>query len=279
MPILDITAPPKDLDKLFQAHVAELQAFNPARTVHRLVSRQRVLELSDALLISWASMIDRIPQELSKQRAEQRKLEIDRLDRRAWVFYAADLAAEEIHSNTIKKERRELAKVVAEHDRFLFKWATPLFGDDPDHAQTLRDISRGTGARDDAEDVLRLVAMYRANWKQVEHQQKAVSKARLEQAAADAARQLDYLRNSSANPARKLADAAYSLWYHDYDELMQLGRYLTRREPDSTLRFPGVRELPTRNPPQDETSDERPPIDEQQQVEDQQQDVDADPSA
>jgi hypothetical protein len=245
MPQIDITSSPENLEKLLQTATPELEGFDPALQVRRLVSRQRALELDELLLGSWAPLVDWIEEELSPARAEQRKTELKRLDTRGWVFYAADLAADEIHSNINRKQRRELAKVVGGHDRFLFKWATPFFGDDPEHAETLRDISRGTGLRDDAEDVLRLVALFHANWAQVKDQQTVVTEAYLEQAAADAAKQLDLLRNGLANPARKLADAAYSLWYFDYVELMHLGRYLTRRDADSTLRFPGVRELPT----------------------------------
>lgn len=80
---------------------------------------------------------------------------------RAWVYYGTDLRAEEIRSNKARKERLKLAKTVAGHDR-LIGWAWPLFGSDPEDAETLRDISRGTGRRDDAEDVLRLVDLYRA---------------------------------------------------------------------------------------------------------------------
>lgn len=101
------------------------------------------------------------------------------------------------------------------------------------------------GRRDDAEDVLRLVALYRENWDQVKELQKAVTEARLEQAVADATKQLDNLRNGVPNPARRLAEAAYSLWYADYNALMQLGRCLTWRDGESLERFPGIRELRT----------------------------------
>jgi hypothetical protein len=147
---------------------------------------------------------------------------------------------------------------VAEHDRFLFKWALPVFGDHPEHAETLRDISRGTGARDDAEDVLRLADLYLGNWKQVEalQLQHAVSKAYIDQAVADATRQLDVLTHGAQNPARRLADAAYSQWFHDYNQLMHLGRYLNRDDPDVVIRFPGVRELATRSGGTDDVEDE-----------------------
>lgn len=92
---------------------------------------------------------------------------------------------------------------------------------------------------------MRLVKLFRANWAQIEGQQKFVTKEYLATAAAEATKQLDLIRNDEENPARKLADAAYSLWYYDYNEAMLLGRYLTRRDPDSIYRFPGVRPLMT----------------------------------
>lgn len=243
---IDVNSPPTDLNKLFQAAAAQLADFDPALLVRRMVSRKRALELSSIMLGSWSKLLGQLDEELAPARVEERKQQLGRLDERAWVFYAADLAAEEINSNTAKMERRELAKIVIEHDRFLFKWAVPVFDDHPEYAQTLSDISRGTGARDDAEDVLRLAAMFRENWAQVEGQT-MVTMERIDQAVADATKQLDFLRNGQVNPARKLADAAYSAWYHDYNELMQLGRYLSRGEPDLTERFPGVRELFTRS--------------------------------
>ncbi|MFO7566269.1 MAG: hypothetical protein R6X02_26740 [Enhygromyxa sp.] len=253
---IDIHSPPDDLDKLFESSKAKLEAFNMRLAVRRTVTRARVLELTDRMLDSWAPMVSWIEQVFAPEYAAQRKAELERLDTRAWVFYAADLAAEEQSANTSRKARLALAQTVAEHDRFLFKWATPFFGDDPEHQQTLRDISRGTGSRDDAEDVVRLVQLFRANWKQIEGKQKMVTEDHLARAMADATRQIDLLRNDEGNPARKLADAAYSLWYLDYDEAMQLGRYLVRREPDAIQRFPGVRPLVTRTTKGDATGEQ-----------------------
>ena len=249
MPVyIDITAPPDDLDKLVEDATPDLEALDNQRMVRRLASRERALQLSDIMLTSWSTMAELIDVEVSPPRAELRKAELARLDARAWVFYALDLAADDVHGNVNRKKRNALAKAVKVHDKFLFKWATAFFGDDPNHAMTLRDISRGTGLRDDAEDVLRLVSLYLNNptsWNEIQVGDKKLDNAYLKSAHADATKQLDYLRSGMSNPIRILADAAYSLWFFDYDELMQLGRYLTRRQPDSKLRFPGVRELPT----------------------------------
>lgn len=240
--VIDIAVPPENLGELFEQAVPELESVEPSSFVLRVVTRPRVLALSNHLLDSWAPMVDQIDEVLAPAPAEQAKVALMRLDTRAWVFYAADMRAGEIHANKARKQRRALAKLVASHDRFLFKWAKVLFGDDPEHAATLRDISRGTGQRDDAEDVMRLVNLYRENWDQVKDLQKAVTKIRLEQALADATQQLDNLRNGVPNRPRQLADAAYSLWHADYTELMQLGRFLTWRDSDSWERFPGIRE-------------------------------------
>jgi hypothetical protein len=246
--IVDVTNPPEDLDVLLEEAMPEIEALDRERLVRRLASRERVAQLSDVLLTSWAPMVHLIDEQLSPDIAEQRQAELKRLDTRAWVFYAADLAAEETHSNTARKQRDDLAKEVKRHDKFLFKWAVPFFGDDPGHAETLRDIARGHGRRDDAEDVLRLVSLYKSNpssWAPIKDGEQKLDEEYLKIAKANATKQLDYLRNAAANPARIVADAAYSLWFFDYDELMHLGRYLTRRQVDSLERFPGVRELPS----------------------------------
>ena len=237
---LDLRTPPKNLDTLLESGKAELEALDPSTHVRRVVSRERALELTAIVLRSFAGIVEQIDVELSPVRAKQRKLELARLDARVWLFYAADLAAQESHSNARRTERLELAERVREHDRFLFKWAMPLFGDDPELGATLRDISPGTGARDDAEDVLRLVALYRGQWTDAKGKT-VVTQALLDAASADATAQLDLLRLAASNPVRTLADAAYTLWYHDYQTLVHLGRYLSSADADSRARFPGVR--------------------------------------
>lgn len=90
----------------------------------------------------------------------------------------------------------------------------------------------------------RLVTLFRSNWDQVK-EKPWVTKEYLDNAAADAAKQLDYLRSRKNNKARRLANAAFAMWYFDYNELMKLGRYLVRDDDDWRERFPGVRELAT----------------------------------
>lgn len=239
--IEDIPAP-EDLEKLLEAAKAELAQVERPKDFRRMASRERVVELTAVMLTSWHPLIELIEKELSPERAAERKAQLDRLDKRGWVFYAADLAAEEVFSDTSKKQRSELAKAVKENDRYLMSWAIPLFGHDPHCAAILSDISRGTGKRDDAEDVQRLVKLYRKHWDLVASKVTEITTEYLDQAAQNAAKQLALLRGGKQNPARKDADAAYWLWYQDYVEVMQLGRYLTWREPDSVQRFPGVQE-------------------------------------
>lgn len=273
---IDINNPPENLDELLEEATPELKALEKSSLVRRLASRERVLDLTDILLTNWMPLAPSMVTELSPERVEQRKAEAARLDTRAWVFYAADLAAEEGGV----KARIVLAKANKAHDRFLSKWAWPFFGDDPEHAATLRDIARGSGLRDDAEDVLRLATLFRNNpWTEIDDNGKKLDKAYIHKAGADAAKQLNYLRNRAANPARKLADAAYSLWFADYDEIMQLGRYLTRRQPDSIERFPGVRELPSGGggaaPAEEPADEELDELDDDEDLVDEDADADA----
>jgi hypothetical protein len=241
---IDNTPPPEDLQKLLDEATPELLAYKPPKRVKRSVTRKRVVVLTDIIVESWAPLADFLDEELSPARAEQRKAELARIDNRAWIYYAADIAAGERHSNIGAAEAAKLAITVNEHDHYLLGWATPMFGKDPRHAATLRDISRGHGRWDDADDVQRLVTLFRSNWDQVK-ENPWVTEEYLDTAAADAAKQLDYLRSRKNNKARRLANAAFAMWYFDYNELMKLGRYLARDDDDWRERFPGVRELAT----------------------------------
>jgi hypothetical protein len=242
---IDNTPPPENLHKLLMSAMSDLDAYEAPKRVHRIVTRRRVVDLSETIVESWAPMVGLIEEVLSPAQAELRKAELERLDRRAWIFYAADIAAEGPNANLSVAQAAQLAAVVLEHDHYLMSWAWPMLGKkDPGHAATLRDISRGSGRWDDADDVQRLVSLFKDNSDQIP-ENPFITEAYLDKAALDAAKQLDYLRSRKQNKARKRANAAFAMWFLDYDELMHLGRYLTRREADSLLRFPGVREVLT----------------------------------
>lgn len=238
---LDNTPPLEDLQILFESALPELEAYKAPKRAHRVVTSKRVVELTDIMRDSWAPMVDLIDEELSPARADERKKQLAGLDNRAWIFFSAEMAAEEPGSNLSVVQAAKLAVKVNQHDRKLMGFGKALFGSDPGHARTLRSISRGTGRWDDAKDVNRLVILFRKNWEQVK-ENPWVTKEYLVTAAADAAKQLDYLRSRKKNKARNLADAAYAMWYFDYTELMKLGRYLARDDDDWRVRFPGVRE-------------------------------------
>lgn len=184
-------------------------------------------------------MDGQIDAELASDRAKLRKQELAGIADRAWAFYAADLAATELDTDEAKAELAALAARVAKHDRELSKWARPLFGDEPGAAEVLDDIARGRGRRDDADDVLRLVKLFRKGWEQIEAKQ-LVSAETLDEAEADAKQLLDHLSTSASDPARDLAARAYSAWARDYQELKDLGRYIARADADAAARFPGI---------------------------------------
>jgi hypothetical protein len=238
MPTVDMTIP-HNIDKLLDEARPALAAMNGKQLAARKISRDRVLELTGVLLSNFPPIDEQLEVELSPERAVTRREQAVGLKLRAWVYVAADLQADELFSDTIKQERDALAVSVAAHDQMLMKWAIPLFDDNPQHVETLRDIQRKTGRRDDAEDVLRLVRLFRDNWKLAEGNKKLTLKM-LDTAATEAATQLELLESSKANPARDVAARAYTAWAVDYGELVAMCRYLTRHDEDSVARFPGI---------------------------------------
>lgn len=243
MPDDNIT-PPSNLSKLLDNARPELAAMDSGKVGPRKVLRNRVLQLTDILLPSFAALDKQLDVELHADRAATRRKQAAGLKTRAWVCFAADLQADEVSANTIKQRRDELATLVTGHDRTLFKWASPLFDSDPTHREILRDIQRGTGRRDDAEDVLRLAKLFRDNWAMAEGKT-MITQELLDAAASDATALLDLLEPGKLSPARDLAMRAYSAWREDYNELVALGRYLSRANADADARFPGIHSAAT----------------------------------
>ena len=230
---------PSNLDELLELARPELDTYE-GELVRRAIGRDRVLELTTVVRTSWAGHEHRFGAELSEPRAAERQAQLAGLDRRAWVFYAADLRVNASYTNVSEIDKAALAVRVQAHDQRLMGWALPLFGGDPLRAEALRAISRGRGRRDDADDVLELVGMYRASWDQVEGQSRITAEY-IAEAEAEAKRQLELMQPGAGSPADLLMRRAYCLWYDDYRDLVKLGRFLWDGDNDLLERFPGVR--------------------------------------
>ncbi|WP_437765845.1 hypothetical protein WME77_01965 [Sorangium sp. So ce764] len=206
------------------------------------VSRERALQLTAALRQEFAPLVPRLAEELSPAKVKRRKADLDALEPRALVFYAADLAVDAPWTSAQKERRAALARKVREHDELLSAWAAPVFRKDPEASAIVADIQRGKGTRDDAEDTVRLVALFRRHWPAIKGQT-PVKEAYLDEAEADATELLALLdagETSAKGSPRDLRQRAYTHWLSAYVELLHLGRYLERDDPAAAERFPAV---------------------------------------
>ncbi|MCG8424719.1 MAG: hypothetical protein MJE77_43065 [Proteobacteria bacterium] len=224
------------LSEILQRHQPELLALDPSILVFPRASRARVVAVTNTLIENFRPIV--LEDELSKVRAVQRRAQLGGLEERALAYYAADLARAESASDE-QTRRAQLSERVADHDRYLFKWAQPLYGDDPELAAVLADIKRGRGLQDDAEDVLRLVGLYRTHWDRAAGQV-PVTPQRLDQAEADATEMVTLLDASPLDKKRDLAWRAYTMWRKDYHDLMNLGRYLLCDTKGVESMFPSI---------------------------------------
>ena len=101
------------------------------------------------------------------------------------------------------------------------------------------DIRGGRGRKDDAEDVLRLILMFRENWKTAS-KHFPYSEKELETFAAEASEQLQLLQVADARINQLNYHRAYTLWSRCYKELMLAGRYVLRNAADRDERFPNI---------------------------------------
>ena len=209
------------------------------------VQRSHAMVLTRTVLTNFQLIEPGLDDELSAGRAARVRVRARGLTDRVLAFFAADLAREQLEG-TQQDLRIELGERVFGHDRYLLKWAWPLFGDDPVKSEILADIQRGRGVQDDAEDVIRLVGMFRTHWDQADGQT-PVTRDYLTRAETDATELITLLEADSQDSKRDLARRAFTAWRDDYREIMFLGRYLLRGSSNVSELFPGIR--PPRSTP------------------------------
>lgn len=203
------------------------------------VLRGHAVVLTRTVVASFQTLEAMLEEEFSPSRAAELRARARGLGDRALAFFAADLAREERY-NAEESQRVDLVERVAGYDRYLLKWAWPLFGDDDFLAGILADIQRGRGAQDDAEDVLRLVELFRASWELADGQT-PVTLEYLTRAETDATELVTVLDADIRDEKRDLARRAFTAWRDDYREILFAGRYLLRDQDNASELFPGIR--------------------------------------
>lgn len=260
---------PKRMNDLFAEAKPVLLGLPSESLVQPRVSRERALQLTAVLRREFAPLVPSLSEELGPDRARRRKADYDALEPRALVFYAADLAVDAPWTSAQKERRAALTRKVREHDELLSAWAVPLFRKDDEASALVADILRGKGTRDDAEDTIRLVALFRKHWATVKGQT-PIEQCTLNEAEADATELLGLLdagATSTKGSPRDLRQRAYTHWRSAYLEIYHLGRYLMRHDPAAAERFPAVAaersaapaERNTAQPERDATTPAAPP--------------------
>lgn len=230
---------PQKIQALFEAAKPTLLALPQTLLVRPRVTRERALQLTTPLLEAFSPLLPALTVELSAARAAEREADFKSLETHALVYYAAELAVEVPWTSEQKAQRTLLVQQVKAHDDELSAWAVPAFKHNAQASETLADIRRGRGIRDDAEDTVRLVGLYRENWASVQGTI-PITTQYLEKADADATALLLLLdgdgEDTTGSP-RDLRRRAYTQWQRAYHELLHLGRYLTRNDANANAKF------------------------------------------
>jgi len=233
---------PPRTQELLAAARNDLLALPTAALLRPRLPRERVLHLTSVIQREFEPLLSRLDDELSPARAAARRADYHALETRALVYHAAELAVEQPWSFAEKAHRAELIARAREHDETLSSWAVPLFRKDEEASAIVADILRGKGIRDDAEDTLRLVQLFRSRWPDVAGKT-PVTEAQLAQAEADATELievLDSIEGEGLGSPRDLRRRAFTWWFQPYTEIFLLGRYLLRHDVVAAERFPGV---------------------------------------
>lgn len=231
------------MNDLFIAAKPALLAMEESTLQRSRVSRERATSLTASLVAALTPIEAQFAVELSPERAAERSADLLAVMPNAQIFYAADLAVEDPWTPVGKARFADLAKKVRAHDRTLSTWGVPLFKDDKDLGPVVADIMRGRGKRDDADDTIRWVAMFRNQWSWAAGKT-PIKAAYLDVAEAEATELLHLLdagqKDERPGSPRDLRTRAYTRWILTYNELLAAGRYVLRHDPEALERLVSV---------------------------------------
>lgn len=144
------------------------------------------------------------------------------------TFYGAWLRLQN-RQPPAQQEHQQTADALRTWDARLYPWAWAAFHQQPTLRPLLDDIRRGTGTRDDADDVHRLVLMILTHWP--DPSTLPYPRADLEAAAALATRYLALERTAAdSSSERQLRDRAFGVLSAHFFELRYAAIALTRDE-------------------------------------------------
>ncbi len=230
---------PKKMNELFTAAKPALLALSSDTLVRPRIPRERAMHLTTVLRREFLPLLPRLGDELTKARAAERHGDFEALEANALIFYAADLAVEVPWTSNQKARRAYLVKKAREHDDTLSGWAIPLFKGNKDLRALVTDILRGRGTRDDADDTVRWVALFRKEWAHAKGKTPVTldSLREAEEEATELLGILDSAEEEKPGSPRDLRRRAYTRWIGPYSEIFHLGRYLERGDPEAARRF------------------------------------------
>jgi hypothetical protein len=233
---------PRKMNELFEAAKPKLLLLPSETLLRPRITRERASSLTSTLRREFQPLLSALDSELSPARAAERKADYEALESSVLVFYAADLAVETPWTSGQKARRNELVMKVRNHDAMLSAWAVPVFRGNKEVMVVLANILRGRGIRDDADDTVRIVALFRKHWSDVKSMM-PITEQNLTTAEEEATELLQIL-DGSENPAtgspRDLRRRAYTVWHRAYTETFHLGRYLSRHDPEAAKKFPAI---------------------------------------
>jgi hypothetical protein len=232
---------PKEMETLLQQWKSTFTKISDEELQRVQVDGERAMELSLHLLKNFDSITGELDKQLSPALSKQTRQMLKEFESVTKAFYAAEILRDQKLTSVEATQLAELREKVRVHDDELFSWAWVLFRHKEGIRDLLTEIRAGRGFRDDAEDVLRLVKLYREQWSTIKAKS-PYSEKELTTAAEEATQLLTlWQKTQGSKPeSHKLFRQGFVVWSRMYDELKAVGRFVARSNENIEERFPKI---------------------------------------
>lgn len=149
------------LRNILNAALPTLMALDKKDLRAPFLNRVRVADLTAELVDSAEIVKDRIVALFSVDHGAHIAAALDRLPSCSKAYYLAEIDAEAHWVPEVLARKQQLSEILTERDQTLVAWIKPAIRKNAEAKARLAEITPGIGVRDEAEDVLRLVQLYR----------------------------------------------------------------------------------------------------------------------
>lgn len=233
------SVPPENLQAALDVVKPELMAVPKDQLRVPFLVRARVMDITTHAIAATKQVEHRFADVFSAQHVAKIMDSSGKLMLLAHAYYLTELDTNPAEVSSKAARRHELGEILWERDQTLLAWVRPAVRNHPEGLKRLAAITPGTGTRDTAEDVVKLVEICH----DYHIRNDEITDSFLDESYTLATEQLGLLAGDDVEVDGSPVDMrrrAFTVWFRHYSFMVAAARYAAGLPPALNVEFPSA---------------------------------------